>query len=321
MASFKQLFSAAPPRALDDLMTGPRIAFYGFLMFAPGTLTGLYLYSVKLEMESENEAARLVMLGKARAEIEAEEALEAKRKGELTALATKIDLLQARLHKMERTVLGEAAPPLESPSADTASTPTPTDTPVQAQAMVETTPTWSVAAVWVRLREMWDEEDELSWDDLWSLESWQASWKDFCTKIFDDGNSHITPVQVESLWATLAEVTSPTPIATIGTPDAVQAKIASILAGTTVAPEDELSTSETKGLLDASMQLLRDAWLAVWEGPPQPTDEELRRRREEAALEEKVLARFHKSSIEKRKLEQQSNFEANDLRTARATRD
>ncbi|KDO34752.1 hypothetical protein SPRG_00813 [Saprolegnia parasitica CBS 223.65] len=324
MASFKQLFSAAPARAFDDLVSGPRLAFYGFIMFGPGTMVGLYLHSVKIEMESENEAARLVMLAKARAEVEIEESKEAQRKAELAAMAAKIDTLQARLRSMEVAVLGDAAPDTPLTSADAAATRNDIgakeDTELS-EATLEAPATWSVAALWVRLREMWDEEDEVTWDDFFSLESWKTSWKEFYAKLMDTGDRKATPLHIEDLWATLADVTSPSSLD--ATPDALRAKVASILAGRpkSTAPESLPKTRESMSFVETAQDVLHTTWAMLWNDKPTATSpEDAQRMADEAAFEEKVLARFHKSDITKRKLEQESVFQAQDLRTARDSR-
>ncbi|EQC41510.1 hypothetical protein SDRG_01477 [Saprolegnia diclina VS20] len=321
MASFKQLFSAAPARAFDDLVSGPRLAFYGFIMFGPGTMVGLYLHSVKIEMESENEAARLVMLAKARAEVEIEDSKEAQRKAELAAMAAKIDTLQARLRSMEIAVLGDATPetPLSTDAAAPKSNDAKQDTEVS-EVTREAPATWSVAALWVRLREMWDEEDEVTWDDLFSLESWETSWKEFYAKLVNDSDGKATPLHIDDLWATLADVTSPSSLD--AAPDALRAKAASILAGPKpTSPESLPTTRESMSFMETAQELLQTSWAMLWDDKrAAPSPEDVDRMAEEAAFEEKVLARFHKSDISKRKLEQESVFQAQDLRTARDSR-
>ncbi|KAF0698034.1 Aste57867_11315 [Aphanomyces stellatus] len=129
MASFKQLFSAAPvnsieyvcalrgdetnPRAPSQLFTRNRIMFYTFIAFAPGTVTGLYLHSVKLEMEQDNETMKMLAMAKARAEVEEEERKEAAVRSQMETVQSNLETLQARLRSLEEAVMGQStAPPL-----------------------------------------------------------------------------------------------------------------------------------------------------------------------------------------------------------------
>jgi hypothetical protein len=99
-----------------QLFTRPRLIVYGIIAFGPGTLAWLLLHSVKLEMEKDNEAARLVMVGKARAEVEEEERKEVIRKAELEGVLHRVETLHERLKAMEHVIFGTTSPEsLENP--------------------------------------------------------------------------------------------------------------------------------------------------------------------------------------------------------------
>lgn len=92
------LFSDAPPDALEKLLSPKRKLIYGLFAFGPGTLLGLYLYSVKQQMEQENEAIRL-------AEMKSELSVVQARQDKNLALATAIKEMHDRLRRLEEEAI------------------------------------------------------------------------------------------------------------------------------------------------------------------------------------------------------------------------
>ncbi|OWZ06041.1 hypothetical protein PHMEG_00021766 [Phytophthora megakarya] len=90
----KMLFSDAPPDALDNLLSPRRKLFYGLFTFGPGTLLGLYLYSVKRKMDRENENLRLQ-------QVESELSVVQEKQNKDLALAAAIQEMQDRLRRLE----------------------------------------------------------------------------------------------------------------------------------------------------------------------------------------------------------------------------
>ncbi|OQR89895.1 hypothetical protein THRCLA_09524 [Thraustotheca clavata] len=298
MASFKQLFSAAPAKAYDELMSGPRLAFYGFLMFAPGCMTWLYLEDVKKEMEQENEAARLVILAKARAEVEAEEVKEAQKKAELDAVIAKIDSIQSRLQAMEHVVLGTPLPEAIEQSNETKES---NEEHVNEEEKRIQKNNWNVAAVWVRLREIWDEEDEFSWEDLMSIESWKSAWNEFYRKLFDDKDK-FAYIKADELRQVLNNVTTPGPLRK--NREDIRAAIKSMI------HQEERNDESIGNIVENAKNLWQELWKDDEPSQPEPID----------PLEAKVLAKLHRSDIAKRKQSQEQQFQAYDIRGARESR-
>ncbi|CAH0481035.1 unnamed protein product [Peronospora belbahrii] len=91
----KMLFMDAPPDALEKLLSPRRKLFYGLFAFGPGTILGLYLYSVKKRMERENEAMRLE-------KVEGEITIIQERQDKDMALANAIQEMRDRLERLEK---------------------------------------------------------------------------------------------------------------------------------------------------------------------------------------------------------------------------
>jgi len=85
-----------------NLFTPRRKMFYGFLMFAP--VTGLFLYSVKLEMEQENSHIRDIKLQESSEIIEKEEMKEAQMHDVFVQMEKALDKLKQRIAQLEVTV-------------------------------------------------------------------------------------------------------------------------------------------------------------------------------------------------------------------------
>ncbi|KAG1711732.1 hypothetical protein DVH05_008975 [Phytophthora capsici] len=94
----KMLFSDAPPGALEDLLSPKRKLFYGLFAFGPGTLLGLYLYSVKRRMERENEEIRLE-------QVENELSAMHERESKDMVLAAAIQEMRDRLRRLEEEAI------------------------------------------------------------------------------------------------------------------------------------------------------------------------------------------------------------------------
>uniref|UniRef100_M4BE79 Uncharacterized protein n=1 Tax=Hyaloperonospora arabidopsidis (strain Emoy2) TaxID=559515 RepID=M4BE79_HYAAE len=94
----KMLLSNAPPDALDNLLSPRRKFVYGLFAFGPGTVLGLYLYSVKKRMERENEAMRLE-------EVESELGVVQERQNKDLVLANAIQEMRDRLQRLEEEAL------------------------------------------------------------------------------------------------------------------------------------------------------------------------------------------------------------------------
>ncbi|KAI9912285.1 hypothetical protein PsorP6_009109 [Peronosclerospora sorghi] len=94
----KMLFSDAPPDALDKLLSPRRKFVYGLFAFGPGTLLGLYLYSVKKRMERENETLRLQQVQSELSEVQEQVNKD-------TALANAIQEMRDRLRRLEEEAL------------------------------------------------------------------------------------------------------------------------------------------------------------------------------------------------------------------------
>ncbi|KAG7386755.1 hypothetical protein PHYPSEUDO_015263 [Phytophthora pseudosyringae] len=90
----KMLFSDAPPDAFEKLLSPKRKLLYGLFAFGPGTVLGLYLYSVKRRMERENEALRVE-------QVEGELSAVKEREDKEWALATVIQEMRDRLQRLE----------------------------------------------------------------------------------------------------------------------------------------------------------------------------------------------------------------------------
>ncbi|KUF67076.1 hypothetical protein AM587_10016475 [Phytophthora nicotianae] len=90
----KMLFSDAPPDALEKLLSPKRKLLYGLFAFGPGTVLGLYLYSVKREMERENEVLRLK-------QVESELSVVQERQDKDLVLASAIQEMRDRLRRLE----------------------------------------------------------------------------------------------------------------------------------------------------------------------------------------------------------------------------
>ncbi|KAL3674540.1 hypothetical protein V7S43_000488 [Phytophthora oleae] len=94
----KMLFSDAPPGALENLLSPKRKLFYGLFAFGPGTLLGLYLYSVKRRMERENEELRLE-------QVENELSVIHERESKDLVLAAAIQEMRDRLRRLEEEAI------------------------------------------------------------------------------------------------------------------------------------------------------------------------------------------------------------------------
>ncbi|KAE8906374.1 hypothetical protein PF005_g5134 [Phytophthora fragariae] len=90
----KMLFSDAPPDALEKLLSPRRTFIYGLFAFGPGTVLGLYLYSVKRRMERENESLRLE-------QVEGELGVVKEQQSKDQALASAIQEMRDRLRRLE----------------------------------------------------------------------------------------------------------------------------------------------------------------------------------------------------------------------------
>ncbi|KAG6975381.1 hypothetical protein JG688_00002453 [Phytophthora aleatoria] len=90
----KMLFSDAPPDAFEKLLSPKRKLVYGLFAFGPGTVLGLYLYSVKRQMERKNEAMRLE-------QVESELSVVQERQDKDLALASAIQEMRDRLRRLE----------------------------------------------------------------------------------------------------------------------------------------------------------------------------------------------------------------------------
>lgn len=88
------LFSDAPPDALEKLLSPKRKLIYGLFAFGPGTVLGLYLYSVKQKMDRDNEALRLE-------QVETEMSLVQERQNKDLVLASAIQDMRDRLRRLE----------------------------------------------------------------------------------------------------------------------------------------------------------------------------------------------------------------------------
>ncbi|POM72805.1 Hypothetical protein PHPALM_10424 [Phytophthora palmivora] len=94
----KMLFSDAPPDALDKLLSPRRKLFYGLFTFGPGTVLGLYLYSVKRRMGEENEALRLE-------QVETELSIVQEKQNKDLVLAAAIQEMRDRLRRLEEEAI------------------------------------------------------------------------------------------------------------------------------------------------------------------------------------------------------------------------
>ncbi|CAK4072181.1 unnamed protein product [Aphanomyces euteiches] len=168
MASFKQLFSAAPADSVEQLLTPKRILYYTFLAFGPGTMAGLYLHSVKLEMENDNEAAKILMMMKARAEVEEEERKEAEMRSQMQTVQSNLHTLQSRLRALEEAVLGNStAPPLPDVL--------PSETIIESEVtQVEPETKDLMAQVEAKFWQWWEDENMKEQVDAW----WKYLWED-----------------------------------------------------------------------------------------------------------------------------------------------
>lgn len=88
------LFSDAPAGSYERLLSPKRKLFYGFFAFGPGTILGLYLYSVKVKMERENEALRLE-------QVQSELSVVEEQQNKDLALARAIQEMRERLQRLE----------------------------------------------------------------------------------------------------------------------------------------------------------------------------------------------------------------------------
>ncbi|KAL7687395.1 hypothetical protein Plhal304r1_c023g0080851 [Plasmopara halstedii] len=92
------LFSDAPRDAYEKLLSPQRKLIYGLFAFGPGTLLGLYLYSVKQRMEQENEAIRLK-------QVRNELSVVQKRRDKNIALAAAFEEIRDRLRRLEEETI------------------------------------------------------------------------------------------------------------------------------------------------------------------------------------------------------------------------
>ncbi|TDH68594.1 hypothetical protein CCR75_000337 [Bremia lactucae] len=91
---FKMLFSNAPSDAHEKLLSPKRKLLYGLFAFGPGTILGIYLYSVKLRMEQKNEEIRLK-------QIESELNVIQERQNKDMTLAEAMEEMRNRLQRLE----------------------------------------------------------------------------------------------------------------------------------------------------------------------------------------------------------------------------
>ncbi|KAG7402034.1 hypothetical protein PHYBOEH_007248 [Phytophthora boehmeriae] len=94
MSNLKMLFSDAPPDALEKLLSPRRKAIYALFAFGPGTVLGLYLYSVKRRMDRENEAIRLE-------QVQSELSVVQEQENKDLVLANAIREMRDRLQRLE----------------------------------------------------------------------------------------------------------------------------------------------------------------------------------------------------------------------------
>ncbi|KAF1333769.1 hypothetical protein FI667_g2605, partial [Globisporangium splendens] len=97
MSMWKQLFSEAPPGAVENLLSPKRKFWYAMFAFTPGTLLALYLHKVKVEMEAEDEVLRLQ-------HIQDELQGEADREQKDVALMSMIQEMRSRIASLEQQV-------------------------------------------------------------------------------------------------------------------------------------------------------------------------------------------------------------------------
>ncbi|RHY23116.1 hypothetical protein DYB36_001473 [Aphanomyces astaci] len=170
-----------------QLFTRGRVAFYTFIAFGPGTMTGLYLHSLKLEMENDNRAAKLIAMMKAQEEVLEEERKEAAILTQMQKVQANLQLLHSRMRALEETVTGHST---IDPLADIL--PTSTDTLDGDDASNDNSDqhddTSLVATIQAAARQWWEDEhmqekvdawyaylwedDEL--DEFFSLDAWKA---------------------------------------------------------------------------------------------------------------------------------------------------
>ncbi|RLN69339.1 hypothetical protein BBP00_00000383 [Phytophthora kernoviae] len=93
-SKLRMLFSDAPPDAFEKLLSPRRKAFYGLFAFGPGTVLGLYLYSVKRRMDRDNEAMRLE-------QVQNELSVVQERENKDLVLANAIRDMRDRLERLE----------------------------------------------------------------------------------------------------------------------------------------------------------------------------------------------------------------------------
>uniref|UniRef100_K3WHW3 Uncharacterized protein n=1 Tax=Globisporangium ultimum (strain ATCC 200006 / CBS 805.95 / DAOM BR144) TaxID=431595 RepID=K3WHW3_GLOUD len=97
MSMWKQLFSEAPPGAVENLLSPKRKFWYAMFALTPGTLLALYLHRVKVEMEAEDEMLRLQ-------HIQDELRGEADREQKDVALMGMIQEMRTRIASLEQQV-------------------------------------------------------------------------------------------------------------------------------------------------------------------------------------------------------------------------
>ncbi|EEY64060.1 uncharacterized protein PITG_02580 [Phytophthora infestans T30-4] len=86
--------SGAPWVSNEKLLSPKRKLIYGLFAFGPGTVLGLYLYSVKQKMDRDNEALRLE-------QVETEMSLVQERQNKDLVLASAIQDMRDRLRRLE----------------------------------------------------------------------------------------------------------------------------------------------------------------------------------------------------------------------------
>ncbi|TMW56018.1 hypothetical protein Poli38472_008666 [Pythium oligandrum] len=124
---WKQLFAEAPANAAQNLLTPRRKIMYATIAFAPGTILGLYLNSVKHRMDEENELLRLH-------HVQEELAVEAERQKKDVVLIQMMEDLRNRIKRLEE----EAQ--IKSPASTAAAKPATPEKTVEPTPLSASTP-------------------------------------------------------------------------------------------------------------------------------------------------------------------------------------
>ncbi|GMF11780.1 unnamed protein product [Phytophthora lilii] len=109
-----------------------RLLFYGLFAFGPGTVLGLYLYSVKRRMDRENEALRLE-------QVENELSVVKEQQDKDLALASAIQEMRDRLQRLEAEAAAsrENAAKVASAASNTAEKEKMETAPVKSESKIE----------------------------------------------------------------------------------------------------------------------------------------------------------------------------------------